>query len=441
MKRTLRIPLLIISLFVNAPAFAQSWMNPGNSYVCPYGVNTLQEYNGELYVMGVTQITKWNGSSWSNVVVVQTIGTDQVWAMAVYNNELYISGTFSWLGIPANNIVKYNGSSWSTVGAGLTGIASALTVHNGELYATGYQGAAIWNGNSLAKWNGTAWSAVGTNSNLTGSVFDLLSWSGELYACGYFSNIGGVTASNIAKWNGTSWSTLGSGTNFYTNTLAVFNNELYAGGYFTGAGGLWLDNIARWNGSAWNDVGGGIIGPSAGSASAEVNSMVVYNGALFVAGEYSYAGSVPALNIAKWDGTNWYNIGDITGGGVCGGTYGLGVYSEQLFVGGLYDQAGPIAAFNIAIYDEFTAGTIFPSAVNTVTVFPNPFHQSAKVEMASNAESARLISMEGKICRDYPDLPDGKSFHLDAGNLPSGNYTLLILDQENNSSAVQLIIE
>ena len=60
----------------------------------------------------------------------------------------------------------------------------------------------------------------------------------NLYAGGYFTTAGGVTANFIAKWDGSSWSALGSGMNYWVSALAVSGTNLYAGGLFTTAGGV-----------------------------------------------------------------------------------------------------------------------------------------------------------------------------------------------------------
>jgi hypothetical protein len=421
---------------------SQVWSHPQPGGVCVYGVNTLVNFHGDIYAGGVTQITRWNGSTWAQVVSVQTVGVDQIWAFTVYNGELYISGDFTFLHIPANYIVKYDGINWSTVGGGLTGIPSALGVYNNELYATGYNGAALYGGNAIVKWNGTSWSSVGTNSSITGYVADFTTYHNEFYACGYFTDIGGVGASNIAKWDGSTWAPLGLGTNYYTNIMYVYGNELYAGGYFTGAGGLWLDNIARWNGTTWNDVGGGILGPSQGSLSAEVNALVEYNGSLFVAGEFSNAGgTVTAYNIAKWDGTIWYDIGGTAGGGVCGGSYGLGVYDEKLFVGGLFDSAGFIPAFNIAVYDETIMGINISSDENVqVSLSPNPFSSSFKINFSDESICNAKFILYDVTGREVLNAPVKSSETIiRRNNLQSGIYLWKIFDEKELISCGKII--
>ena len=56
------------------------------------------------------------------------------------------------------------------------------------------------------------------------------------------------------------WSALGSGMNQVVAALAVSGTNLYAGGYFTMAGGVSANCIAKWDGSAWSALGSGISG-------------------------------------------------------------------------------------------------------------------------------------------------------------------------------------
>src|SRR5690606_2012417 len=87
-----------------------------------------------------------------------------------------------------------------------------------------------------------------------------------LYAGGYFTTVGGITANNIARWDGSSWSPLGSGMNNSVYALTVFDDgsgtgpALYAGGAFTTAGGVTVNRIAKWDGSSWSPLGSGMSG-------------------------------------------------------------------------------------------------------------------------------------------------------------------------------------
>lgn len=121
-----------------------------------------------------------------------------------------------------------------------------------------------------------------------------------------------------------SWSDLaggiagGSASTTGVRALAVFDDGwgdgpvLYAAGRFLSAGGVPAIGIARWDGHQWSDVGGLTLSASGGSPGA-ANAMVVWptpNGeVLVVAGAFSFAGGVPAANIAAWDGRTWSPLG------------------------------------------------------------------------------------------------------------------------------------
>lgn len=87
----------------------------------------------------------------------------------VYNNELYVSGTFyQTQGNVGNFIQRWDGNQWYDVGGGTTyelnnpysnGQIHDMKVHNNELYIAGifmYAGGVP--AQDLAKWNGMVWS-------------------------------------------------------------------------------------------------------------------------------------------------------------------------------------------------------------------------------------------------------------------------------------------
>jgi hypothetical protein len=83
--------------------------------------------------------------------------------------------------------------------------------------------------------------------------------------------------------------------------LTVYNNELVAGGQFTAAGGVSAYYIAKWNGTNWSEVGT--------SVNSDVYALTVFNGALIAAGAFTTAGGNNAKKIARWNGTNWAPLG------------------------------------------------------------------------------------------------------------------------------------
>jgi hypothetical protein len=172
---------------------------------------------------------------------------------------------------------------------------------------------------------------TGANTNILALAVD---GSGNLYAGGYFTVIGGVPANYIAKWNGSTWSPLGGGAQSYVRALAVAGTNLFMGGDFTSvyrpdtisvAG---TSRIAQWNGSAWSALGGG--------AGANVYALAVSGTNLYVGGGFVSVystGTTPVTgttNIAQWNGSEWSALGS----GANSGVFALAVAGTNLFVGG-----------------------------------------------------------------------------------------------------------
>ena len=137
---------------------------------------------------------------------------------------------------------------------------------------------------------------------------------GFLYVGGFFTHAGGVPANHIARWDGVNWSALGEGVNgsppynsAFVYALTTDNRgNVFAGGQFTSAGSVNAMNIARWDGEAWSDLGGGI--QSVEKIKAVVISMLADGGNLYVGGNFNGAGGNPMGAISKWNGTSWETL-------------------------------------------------------------------------------------------------------------------------------------
>ena len=176
------------------------------------------EYNGKLYVGGLFYAAYYNQTDRAYLAIwdkaTQQIlpaypvgqGPDNpVYALAVWNNKLYIGGEFQTIG----------------------GVVSPR----------------------LAALNGTTYQAV-PGSPTSGRVEVLLPTANGLYVGGTFTSVGGQTVNRVAllSANGT-WSALGTGIGPWTvKALALHNGFLYAGGNFTQDGaGQPLNYIAVWS--------------------------------------------------------------------------------------------------------------------------------------------------------------------------------------------------
>ena len=166
----------------------------------------------------------------------------------------------------------------------------------------------------VAMREGAGWRVLGNGMNSEVSAL----------AIGPDDSVYAAVSNQILRWDSAtpSWRSMGSGVSgdygvAYVFTLAFGpDGLLYAGGYFTAAGGVRANNIAKWDPSTstWSALGSGIAG---GGVSVYALAFGL-DGSLYVGGDLTTAGGVPANNIAKWDPStaSWSALGNGTDGSV-----------------------------------------------------------------------------------------------------------------------------
>ncbi|MBK9096804.1 MAG: T9SS type A sorting domain-containing protein [bacterium] len=318
----------------------------------PYVLYTTRfEFQNPNYLLG-NGIYEWDGTSWSGLG--NGMG-DHYWTTTMfvsnlewYDSKLFVAGNFSTAGDKRiQGLAQFDGDTWSDVGGGSQTpffFVNDLLVNDNKLYAGGYftsMGGS--NANYIAAWDGNSWSALGTSPDNTVQTIHAIGT--DIYASGNFFNAGGVPATFIARWDGVSWHPLANG-GVLCNAMANIGNDLYAGGSFTliNGGTVSVNGLARWDGSNWFDVGGGV---SVSSGSSAVYALAVRNNELIVGGNFTMAGSIPANNIAIWNGSQWSALGD----GLNGQVRAILVNGDDIYAGGQFTIAGGDAAFSIAKWD------------------------------------------------------------------------------------------
>ncbi len=328
----------------------------------------------------VNKIAKWNGTQWSALSGTGMSGN--VEALAVYDDgsgdALYAGGNFSTAGgVSVKNIAKWNGTLWSALsgpsGTGMDDYVLALAVYDGgsgdALYASGrFTSAGGLVVNRLAKWDGSQWLVLPgpTGNGMNTSVLAFAVYndgSGDaLYAAGWFTVAGGVSAPRIAKWDGTQWSAFSGPTGgdlISVQTLAVYDDgggdALYVGGDFSTVDGIFVSRIAKWDGTQWS----ALYGPAAFGTNGDVFALATYDDgsgdALYAGGDFNTAGGVTVNGIAKWNGTQWSALSGPSGTGMGYMVDSLAVYDDgggdALYAGGGFNTAGGVTVNGIAKWD------------------------------------------------------------------------------------------
>ncbi len=186
----------------------------------------------------------------------------------------------------------------------------------------------------LWKWDGSNWTDFGIHFDGKASsdggiqVYAITWFEGSLYIGGDFfvhdTNNSAIYFLIKVTRSGTNWLAEAVGTNQLNGpvySMSVWNGALYVGGDFTGAGisgnpdFTSLNFLARLNNDHWDSVGGG-VSRSDGTHDDMVRALTPGPDRLYVGGYFDLAGTtVSAPGIASWDGANWSAIASGVSGG------------------------------------------------------------------------------------------------------------------------------
>lgn len=252
----------------------------------------------------------WDGERFTALGV---IGGGNATAMAVYENDLIIAGSFTSIGGNSlNRIARFDGTTWTAVGgaAGADGTINVARMIGSDLVIGGaFTSIGGVTANRIARFDGDTWTAYadGFTGGTSPAVRTLEVHDGSLYAGGTFASSGATSVNGIARWNGAAWENLGTGaggTSPTVSSLRSYNGLLYVGGAFTSLNAIAINRLATWNGSTFTGV------PLTGS---DVHRMFIYNGELYINGFFQAVGGTTVQHLARFNGTSWQIVGDALG--------------------------------------------------------------------------------------------------------------------------------
>lgn len=264
-----------------------------------------------------------NTSSWS---ALSTSPFDSIFSIAIVNNILYASGHDAGLN-PYLYYYDEGTSTWiehSTSDFFMTQIVeyqSQLTV-TGTFTSITKNGGSTYSISRFATWDGTDWTTIPMSnlSSASGTTTLKVDSFGLLYILGQL-NLGSGVTSGVYRLTGTTLTQIG---NDFNNppTLIEFDNlnNIYACGFFTSIGGNSRNYIAKWDGSSWNDVDSGMN---------TICSAVLYNpihNKVYAGGSFTTSGSITTNYIAYLDFDQTFTISPDSG-------YGMSYWQPYLSLG------------------------------------------------------------------------------------------------------------
>lgn len=263
-------------------------------------------------------------------------------------------------GVPAKGVARWNGTAWSALtDAGGNGVSA--TIGDGIVYAIAVAGGLVHVGGAFdsagsvaapraARWDPatSTWSALGAGLDDV-PTSAAASPAGDVYIAGSFSLASNSATSKVrvnyvARWKDTQWYALGQGISFESIPGTVYavavdqSGRVYVGGQFTYAGSTAAQNVAMWNGQSWSPLGTGVNGI--------VYALAVSGNDVYIGGAFTSAGGQSLNRVARWDGAKgtWNPLGN----GVNGDVKALVIDNGFLYAGGSFGSAGTVNAMNLA---------------------------------------------------------------------------------------------
>jgi trimeric autotransporter adhesin len=233
-------------------------------------VGTMIVHNGKLLLGGaferiggdsLSSFAVWDGSAvsdpYNTKAYLHSPQLNQIYAISSFKGELYLAGNIDGHG-SIDEIMRWDGQGWRDLDGGLGGggavFVTDMAVYGDELYVTGYfnelDGA---RGNNIAKWDGTHWSRVGAGVG-PGQGYRLLNYQDKLYLSGSFYNIQGIRGPFLATWDGSNWCTFGGEIDNSILDMTIFEDSLYVVGGVQLMGADSVNFIAKWIGGNYTDT-------------------------------------------------------------------------------------------------------------------------------------------------------------------------------------------
>jgi trimeric autotransporter adhesin len=334
-----------------------------------YAGGTFTNANGQprrcvaAFDAGTGELTPWNPDAHAFPEPVNPLPT--VYALAALGNQIYVGGWFNTLGRqPRSSLAAVNLSNGDATSFRAEvldqpmvngGYVYALAVWENRLYVAGYfdevGGQAR---NNLAAVDALTGRSLPWNPGVNGDIYAMVTRCQTLYLAGSFAHVGGQARNCLAAVDAVSgaveaWN---PGANGSVMTLALAGHVLYVGGYFTSLGGQsheYLGAVDAVTGTPllWNPT-----------TDRDVNTLALSGNHVFAGGQFS-RGGVARRNLAAFDAHTGRPLAwDPSPNGAVSA---LAISGNTLYIAGGFSTIAGQARQRLAAFDEVT-GSLQPWA-------------------------------------------------------------------------------
>lgn len=345
--------------------------------------------------------------------------------MYVYDDELYVAGTFTGIGdARARGLARYDGERWRGVGGGIDGRVRVFLEYYGDLIVAGsFQQIGDQQFSNIARWDGSGWHAVG--EGLPNGVHSLVVHDGLLVAT---CLAGSGSRAKVLEWNGAGWREIADWPDYTPPLLASYRGELYAGPETP-----WLSGEDDYSRSFFLlRLVNGQFQPLAeyptelGFGDLSVRALTVIDDRLYVVGVRLGWTTDVGGQIGEWDGTSWRSLSLPNEGGCEGGPYASGLASigGRLVVTGSFPsrdgQAGGIYVRDNDAWATLPGGALESScygeaALSSAIEFQGELYAAGRFSEIGGRDAASIARYRDGVWE--PVAQPGLGLHGDVSDL------------------------
>jgi len=441
----MRISLLILFLFPLVKVCAQYWEEVSFPSHWPYQIRSMyaDEESGRLWIGGWINSSYYNNESlhmcyWdgSEMTCLDDEFGNLILAITKFQGSIYVGGFLTSVNGEPCGLARFDGEGFVPVISENVGIWG-LDVVDDYLVVSGsfteIEGIPF---NRIARFDGTTWSEM-PGSFAPSSIMSangVARFNDAYVVFGNFYNyVDGQEYRLISQYINGAWQPMGNALQGMAApfSLEVFQGSLFLGGDFSVLAGNAGNMIQRWDGNSWHAVGGHLTDElNSFSYTASVRDFQIYHDKLYICGVFNFAGGMPAEGFVAWDGERYCSLPGIAQGATC-----MAVFQDELYCaasriienGDTIQYLGRYTGGDYLV-DCATVGVAEQGDAHSegVTLFPNPLDERLSIRWPVDfaAEELMITDIAGRVVLRESIPPQSQSFHMNVAMLAPGTYVV-----------------